>query len=244
MNNVENKEIRCFTADVEVRATGTEGEAKGNKLTGYAVKFNDITTIGNQFEERVANTAFSGVDMTNTLALWNHNYDEPVGRAGKNLNLSIDSKGLRFDIDLPNTTRGNDIAELVRTGIVGGMSFGFTIADDEWEQRDGMPLRTINEVDSLYEITFTAIPAYPTTEIAMRSLEAASVEVEVPVEEVTTNDAAEEVAETAPAVEEAPEAVAETTDEVVEAPSAEETVESQPGITKKELEDYLLSLLK
>ena len=247
MNNVENKEIRCFTADVEVRATGTEGEAKGNKLTGYAVKFNDITTIGNQFEERVADTAFSGVDMTNTLALWNHNYDEPVGRAGKNLTLSTDSTGLRFDIDLPNTTRGNDIAELVRTGIVGGMSFGFTIKDDEWEQRDGLPLRTINEVDNLYEITFTAIPAYPTTEIAMRSLEAAvAEEVEVPVDEVTEEVTAEEAPEpVVEAVEETPEAAADTTDEVVDAPSAEDTaVESQPGITKKELEDYLLSLLK
>lgn len=228
---MENKEIRCFTADLTVRNAG-EGEAQGNKLTGYAVKFNDITNIGNQFEERVASTAFDGVNMDNTLALWNHNYDEPVGRSGKNLKLYTDAEGLRFDIDLPNTTRGNDIAELVRTGIVGGMSFGFTIAEDEWEQRD-LPLRTINRIQDLFEITFTPIPAYPTTEVAMRSLEAATEEV---VEETVTEES------TAVEVEEAP--VAEAAEEAVEAPSAEETVESPTlSTTKAEMTEYLLSLL-
>ncbi len=241
---MENKEIRCIASDVEIRAYEGDKESKGNRMTGYAVKFNDVTTIGNQFQERVMPTAFNGVDMTNTLALWNHNYDEPVGRAGKNLHLSVDDEGLRFDIDLPNTTKGNDIAELVRTGIVGGCSFGFTIADQDIDfQRDGMPLNTINQVGSLYEITFTAIPAYPTTEVTMRSIEAA-MEAETVVEPVTAEAVADEATDATPVTEEVV-AEAESVEVTEEAPSAETPAESPTlSTTKAEMTEYLLSLLK
>ena len=118
------------------------------------------------------------------------------------------------------------------------MSFGFTIAEDEWEQRE-MPLRTINRIADLFEITFTPIPAYPTTEVAMRSLEAAT-EVEVPVlEEVVTEEA--------PAAEvEAEPVAAEAATEVVDAPSTEDTSVESPTLstTKAEMTEYLLSLLK
>ncbi len=239
---MDNKEIRCIASDVEIRSYEGDKENTGNRMTGYAVKFNDITTIGNQFQERVMPTAFNGVDMANTLALWNHNYDEPVGRAGKNLHLSVDDEGLRFDIDLPNTTKGNDIAELVRTGIVGGCSFGFTIADQDIDfQRDGMPLNTINQVGSLYEITFTAIPAYPTTEVTMRSIEAA-MEAEAPVQEVATEEVVAEVPTTDTTVEEVVEQ-AEAVEVTVEAPSADTPVESSLPTSKEEITKFLLGLL-
>ena len=125
--------------------------------------------------------------MSNTFALYNHDWNTPLGRSGKNLSLEMDGEGLRVSLDLPNTTAANDLAELVDAGIVGGMSFGFTVADDEWEQRDGMPLRTINKIDELYEVTFTPIPAYPTTEVGLRSLEESGITEEeaAAIEEVT-----------------------------------------------------------
>ena len=63
------QEIRCSVElNVEERYSDA-GERSGHKLAGYAVKFNDITTIGGQFQERVMPTAFEGVNMDNTLAL-------------------------------------------------------------------------------------------------------------------------------------------------------------------------------
>lgn len=255
MNN-SNTEIRYEAGNVEVRAYNNEEEKSGRKLTGYAVRFNDVTTIGNQFKERVSPSAFEGVNMSNTLALWNHNYDEPVGRAGKNLDLSVDDKGLRFDIDLPDTTRGNDIAELVRTGVVGGMSFGFTIRDDEWNNEGEMPTRTINQIEDLFEITFTPIPAYPTTEVAMRSLEAAmetSEDVAEIVESATNEETEDTILNNVPTdTEEAPaaevkEETAEVTDEVADANSednsGESTEESEPlATTKEDIMKFLLGL--
>jgi len=173
MSENTNKEVRATIDGLEVRKHTYDHEKEGRTLTGYAVKFDDITTIGGQFEERVSDTAFDGVDMSNTFALYNHDWNTPLGRSGKNLSLEMDGEGLRVSLDLPNTTAANDLAELVDTGIVGGMSFGFTVASDTWEERNGMPLRTIDKIDELYEVTFTPIPAYPTTEVGLRSMEAA-----------------------------------------------------------------------
>ncbi len=111
------------------------------------------------------------MDTSGTFALYNHDWNAPLGKSGKNLRLSQDATGLRVDLDLPNTTVANDLAELVRTGVVEGMSFGFTVAEDTWEQRDGLPMRTIDKIGELFEVTFTPIPAYPTTEVGLRSME-------------------------------------------------------------------------
>lgn len=170
----ENKEIRVTTG-LEVRYMNQEDEEK-RTLSGYAIKFNDVTTIGDQFREQVTSAALEGVDMSNTFALFNHDWSSPLGRAGRNMNLTVDDTGLRVDIDLPDTSMARDLAELVKNDIVGGMSFGFTIADDSWTRDDEMPLRTINKIDRLYEVTFTPIPAYPTTEVALRNLEQATAE--------------------------------------------------------------------
>jgi phage head maturation protease len=51
-----------------------------------------------------------------------------------------------------------------------GMSFGFITRKQEWDETVDPPHRTVLEAD-LYEITYTAFPAYPDTEVAMRSLE-------------------------------------------------------------------------
>lgn len=243
LKKMENKkEIRCFASDVEVR-NGDSAAGEGKRLTGYAIRFNDVTTIGNQFDEKVDSRALDGVDMTGVHALYNHNWDMPLGKEGLNMQLNQDEKGLRVDIELNNTTYANDLYENVRTGVVGGMSFGFTISDDEWEKRDGLPLRTINQIDKLYEVTFTSAPAYPTTEVGLRSLEAATEEVPVEVAEETP-EAVTETVEDAPAAEETvEETVAEASSEEVEAPSAEDAVESQPlAISKEEALMYLINL--
>ena len=170
----EKKEIRISTG-LQVRYMNDDDEEK-RTLSGYAIKFNDVTTIGDQFREQVTSDALEGVDMSNTFALFNHDWSSPLGRSGRNMDLTVDDTGLRVDIDLPNTSMARDLTELVKNDIVGGMSFGFTIADDTWTRDEEMPLRTINKIDRLYEVTFTPIPAYPTTEVALRNLEQATTE--------------------------------------------------------------------
>ena len=71
--------------------------------------------------------------------LVNHDWSRIVGRMGSNLKLEEDEAGLRFELDVPNTTEGNDLLENVRLGIIQGCSFGFYIErkttrwNDDWE---------------------------------------------------------------------------------------------------------------
>jgi len=146
--------------------------AKGKTLSGYAAVFNSEADLGD-FNEVIRPGAFakSLATGTNIRALSNHDTNALVGTTrGGTLQLREDSHGLAFTLALPNTSHGNDLAELVQRGDVSGCSFGFRVAPggDKWETRNGKTLRELLTVD-LVEVTLTADPAYADTTIAMRS---------------------------------------------------------------------------
>ena len=172
----KNVEKRFLSSSVEVRSE----EGKPNVVEGYAAVFNDETEIGGQFVERVAPGAFDGADMSNTVALFNHNIDQPLARVGRGLLLEVDERGLKYRFELGNQSYAKDLAENIRVGNVSTSSFGFTVRDDEWERRDdGLNLRTIKEVGLLFDVSPTTQGAYPTTEVGLRSMELALANEEV-----------------------------------------------------------------
>ena len=172
----KNVEKRFLSSSVEVRSE----EGKLNVVEGYAAVFNDETEIGGQFVERVAPGAFDGADMSNTVALFNHNIDQPLARVGRGLLLEVDERGLKYRFELGNQSYARDLAENIRMGNVSTSSFGFTVRDDEWERRDdGLNLRTIKEVGLLFDVSPTTQGAYPTTEVGLRSMELALANEEV-----------------------------------------------------------------
>lgn len=161
-------ERRGASLGVEVRSNGDK-----RTLTGYAAVFNSDTTIGDYFVERIAPGAFSAAISGDVLALVAHDYARVIGRTKSNtLRLSEDDRGLKVEIDVPNTTDGNDLWTLVERGDISGMSFGFRATKQEWDDTGDIPKRTVLEAE-LYEVTATAIPAYPDTTLAARSLESA-----------------------------------------------------------------------
>ncbi|MGX9144988.1 HK97 family phage prohead protease [Mesorhizobium sp. 128a] len=154
-------------------------EAAGTRtLIGYAAVWNTDTTIGDYFIERIAPGAFSAALRGDILALCDHDIGRVLGRTKSGtLRLSEDARGLRAEIDVPDTTDGNNLWTLVKRGDVSGMSFAFRATKQEWDDTGDLPKRTIIEAE-LYEVTATALPAYPDTTLAARSLEAARGEVE------------------------------------------------------------------
>jgi len=157
---------------LELRAGGTLA-AKGKTLTGYASVFNSETRLGS-FSEIVRQGAFADTlaSGSNIRALWHHQTDALLGTTrGGTLQLREDAFGLRFELALPDTTHGRDLAVLVDRGDVSGCSFGFRVAEggERWEQRGGQLVRELLKVD-LYEITLTHDPAYQDTTVALRSM--------------------------------------------------------------------------
>jgi HK97 family phage prohead protease len=166
-------------------------------VEGYAAKFGDETVIGGRFAERIERSAFEKADMTNTVALFNHDWNMPLARVDRGLELEVDDVGLKYRFELGNQSYAKDLAENIRMGNVSTSSFGFTIADDTWEKRDdGVHLRVINSVEKLYDVSPTTQGAYPTTEVALRSmLEALGEEVEEDELRLLADEAAQRRAE-------------------------------------------------
>jgi hypothetical protein len=172
----KNVEKRFLSSAVEVRSE----EGKPAVVEGYAAVFDQETVIGGAFAERVARGAFDGADMSNTVALFNHNIDQPLARVGRGLELTVDERGLKYRFELGNQSYAKDLAENIRMGNVSTSSFGFTVREDDWERRDdGVNLRIIKGVDLLFDVSPTTQGAYPTTEVGLRSMELAFANEEV-----------------------------------------------------------------
>ena len=152
-------ETRISTQKFEVREEGD-----GMTFEGYAAVFNSPSQPL-PFTEKIAPGAFrrSLRSRNDIKLLWNHDTGSILGstRAGT-LSLSEDSFGLRVKATFPNTQLGRDTAELVRTGNVDSMSFGFSVPSggDEWSG-DGSE-RTLKSV-RLHEVSIVAFPAYEAT---------------------------------------------------------------------------------
>lgn len=139
------------------------------KISGYAVVFNEPSEILGGFIEYVNPDAFDDVDMSDVVALYDHDFANVLGRTSADtLQLEIDKKGLKFSLDIPNTTLGNDVYTNIRAGNLKGMSFGFTVDTDEWaKDTNGTPQRTITKVSELHEISVVTMPAYQETSVAV-----------------------------------------------------------------------------
>lgn len=154
---------------IERRAAVLEIRAAGRRLEGYAATFGAEARIGD-FVESIAAGAFAAslVDGNDKLALVDHDPSRVLARTRSGtLRLGEDSRGLRFDLDVPDTQAGHDVLELAKRGDVGGMSFGFMVrkGGEAWSG-DRRELRAIE----LREISVVlAWPAYPDTTIAVRN---------------------------------------------------------------------------
>jgi uncharacterized protein len=158
-------EVRTNSVDFEVRAEGD-----GMSFTGYASVFNSPSEDLGGFIEYVAPGAFkrSLQSRNEVKLLWNHDAGEPLASLrGGTMQLVEDERGLKVTAQLPNTTRGRDVAELLRTKVIDSMSFGFNVIRDSWS-RDGQT-RTLESV-RLFETSIVSFAAYPATTATVRSV--------------------------------------------------------------------------
>lgn len=158
-------EKRSVMAAPELRAAGEK-----RTIAGYAAVFNSETDIGGYFREIIKPGAFAeSLASADVRALVDHDSGRVIGRSkAGTLRLTEDERGLAVEIDLPDTTDGRDLSELVNRGDIDGMSFGFRVTHDEWDESVEPNLRTIHKIE-LHEVSAVTWPAYADTSLAMRS---------------------------------------------------------------------------
>ena len=158
-----------------MEAPELRGDGSARTLAGYAAVFNSPAPIGDAFEEIVMPGAFTEtLKRSDVRALFDHDSGRLLGRASNGtLRLKEDKRGLAVEIDLPDTSDGRDIGELVKRGDLDGMSFGFSVTHDEWDETKTPQVRRIHAVE-LFEVSAVTFPAYVDTALALRSREAAT----------------------------------------------------------------------
>lgn len=172
------KEIRALPVKLEIRAT--EGDDSKRTITG-AIKYDTESSemrdwFGDTFVETIDKEAFKdSIATRNVVALWSHDPSQVLGNTKSGtLRLTNTDKELRFELDIPDTSVGNDAWELIKRGDVDGVSFGMRVTKDKWTSEKRGDKRIYKRLilnAELYEISPVAFPAYPANEVAARSLE-------------------------------------------------------------------------
>lgn len=158
-----NKITRLF--NVEMRET-----EEPNTVEGMAVVFDTETDMG-WFTEKIDRHAFDNTDMSDVVLNFNHDNNYLLaGTRNGSMQLRVDDNGVFQRSTIINTTQGQDVMKLIRSGLLSKQSFAFTIADDgeRWENIDGKERRTITKIDHLYDCSIVTFPAYSQTTLWSR----------------------------------------------------------------------------
>lgn len=171
MNKVE---IRC-----ELRS-----ENGGRHISGKAISFDtESNDIG--FIEILHRGCISQelIDSSNIVFLYNHDYNQVIARANKGkgtLNIDLRDDGVYFDLEVPNTTMGNDLLENIRLGNITQCSFGFNYANEEGAYKDekigDVWYRNVYKIGELYDLSAVTYPAYDDTYVNARMQERSKME--------------------------------------------------------------------
>lgn len=159
-----------FTSDLKTRSNEENGEAY---IEGYFVVFNQETELWPGAFEEIAPEAFNrslNVEKVDVMALDDHDTRVVLGSLESGtLELTADSRGLfgKVKVDLEDPFAKSAYRK-VQTGKVRGCSFGFyPITEEISEREDGSMKWRVKDAD-LLEVSITAFPAYPQTEVAAR----------------------------------------------------------------------------
>lgn len=166
-----------ITMATEVRAIDTEDGSM--RIGGYAATFNQEAD-GLSFREVIAPGAFTRALSSEdpVFLLVNHDMDGiPLASTQSGtLQLRQDANGLYMEAELdPANPKAQELASALRRGDMNKMSFAFTVKPEGQYREDG--LRTIEDIERLYEVSVVTLPAYSSTSVGMRSQDEIDLEI-------------------------------------------------------------------
>ena len=162
----------------EIRAENNE--KNGDHVTGRPIVYNSKTDLG-YFDEIIEAGALDKANLKDVRFLVNHNTDMiPLARSRNNnenstMQLEVDKSGMgiRVNLDTENNSEARNLYSAIKRGDITGMSFMFTIDDEEWENLESdHPTRHIRKIGQVFEVSAVTFPAYEATEISARDKEA------------------------------------------------------------------------
>ncbi len=174
-----NIERRFISMDeTELRVERKEGEP--TKIVGYFAKFEKMSGNLGGFREKIEPGFFEEAlkrEDCDCVDLFNHDPNYILGRqSAGTLKIWEDKVGLRYECTAPNTQLIKDLVlSPIERRDIKGCSFGFKVkgGGDTWEENeDGMTVRTLKKggCERLVDGSQVTFPAYPETDVALRSM--------------------------------------------------------------------------
>ena len=176
MNNKNELQRRSYA--FEVRAD--KDEQGGSIIEGRPIVYGQRTDLG-YFYEIIERGALAETNLRDVRFLVNHDTSKlPLARSRRNnknstMQLTVDDDGLgiRALLDTENNADARSLYSAVQRGDITGMSFMFSIDDEEWENLESdHPTRHIRKIGTVVEVSAVTFPAYEQTEISTRCKEA------------------------------------------------------------------------
>ena len=119
-------------------------------IKGYA-STNDTDRAGDVIEKEAWEKGGLDNYTNNPVVLFNHDYNRPIGRA---TGLETDDRGLKITANISKSA--GDVTNLVKEGILRGLSVGFRVRDADYiEETDGLKISDAE----LFEISVVSVPA-------------------------------------------------------------------------------------
>lgn len=174
---MKKKELEQRSFNFEIRA---EEDERGQYIDGRPIVYESKTDLG-WFDEIIERGALDGADLTDVRFLVNHDLSKiPLARSRRNngnstMQLSPDYEGMSINVllDTENNADSRSLYSAVKRGDISGMSFMFSITDEEWIDLDSdHPTRRIKQIGSVVEVSAVTFPAYESTEISARDAKA------------------------------------------------------------------------
>ena len=148
-------------------------------VEGYATTFNSPYVLYKdadvEISEQVDRHAFDDADMDDVIMQYDHQGRVFARKSNNTLTVMPDDTGLLINADLGGTTIGRQLYEEIKGGYTNKMSFGFKVADDDWDDEKGedgviRSLRTILKIEKLYDVSAVSLPANDQTSISARNI--------------------------------------------------------------------------
>ena len=177
----EKQKLNIFYRNSNIQIRKDENGNETRTITG-TIPFNSnsvlISDWWDEYVEIIGSTAFNKTlaDRSEVKAFVNHDDGKILGSSGAGtLRMHTEEDGLHFEIDVPNTSAGNDAWETIKRKDCTTLSFGFIPVKYDEEYRDDelgrkLKYRTLTEVKLLEISVCVAFPAYPEGSTDARSV--------------------------------------------------------------------------
>jgi len=147
-------------------------------IEGFPIVFNQETDMGDWREVIDPTVAGDEKLLRNVALMIGHDFGSiPLAHSRRNngsgtMQLTAAEEGvfMRAALDVKNNPKAAEAYSAVKRGDLSGMSFAFTVNQENWEDLDTeKPLRRITGFGRIFEVSLVAFPAYSGTSVQAAS---------------------------------------------------------------------------